>query len=68
MEIIEDIAKELCPISLRKFVSKVSYRTGLSLRKISDDYVRILIDIGFLTLTKNTLFLNEKRGEQENAL
>ena len=37
--IIQELCKEIAPISFKKFCCEVAYRTGLSLRKISDDYM-----------------------------
>ena len=57
MEIVTRLAKEMCPISQGKFVSAVSYRTGLSRRKISDDYLVVLLDVGILRRNDGTLHL-----------
>ena len=59
MDIISRLAKELCPISHRKFVSLVSYRTGLSPRKVADDYLEILLDVGILEIKEGILTLVE---------
>jgi hypothetical protein len=37
METILKLAREHCPVPYKKFACIVSYRTGLSLRKIQDD-------------------------------
>jgi hypothetical protein len=50
METILKLAKELCPISYKQFACVVSYRTGLSLRKITDDYLEVLLELGLLKL------------------
>jgi hypothetical protein len=55
MDIILNLAKETCPISSSKFVSYVSYRTGLSRRKVRDDYLETLIDVALLELEKGIL-------------
>jgi hypothetical protein len=59
MESIKQIARESCPISCERFASVVSYRTGLSLRKITDDYLKVLIDVGFLKLNFGKLNVSE---------
>jgi hypothetical protein len=59
MEIILKLAKDVCPLSVSKFVSYVSYRTGLSRRKVSDDYLETLLDIGLLEVKEGKLFLVE---------
>ena len=35
-------------MAYKKFACTVSYRTGLSLRKVTDDYLEVLIELGFL--------------------
>ncbi len=55
METILKLAKELCPIPCKKFACLVSYRTGLSLRKITDDYLEVLLEIGLLKRNDNIL-------------
>jgi hypothetical protein len=67
MDTIMKIAKELCPISLKKFVCITSFRTGLSLCKISDDYLQILLEVEFLTRNNNTLKISGTQGGQKNA-
>jgi len=59
MEIISRLAKELCPMPYRKFVSMVSYRTGLSRRKVADDYIVVLLDVGILENKEGTLSVVE---------
>ena len=59
MEIISRLAKELCPMPYRKFVSMVSYRTGLSRRKVADDYIVVLLDVGILENKAGTLTVME---------
>lgn len=48
VEKILKIARELCPIQYKRFACTVSYRTGLSLRKVTDDYLEVLLELGFL--------------------
>ena len=62
MDIILRLAKELCPISYRKFVSMVSYRTGLSRRKVADDYLIVLLDVGILELNEGLLSVMENKA------
>lgn len=57
MDIISRLAKEMCPISHGKFVSFVSYKTGLSRRKIAEDYLVVLTDVGILQLSEGMLHL-----------
>jgi len=59
MEVISRLAKELCPMPYRKFVSMVSYRTGLSWRKVADDYIVVLLDVGILEVKEGTLSVVE---------
>ena len=60
MDIISRLAKDLCPLSHRKFVSLVSYRTGLSPRKVADDYLEILLDVRILEIKEGILQVVEK--------
>jgi hypothetical protein len=55
METILKLAKELCPIPFKKFACVVSYRTGLSLRKITDDYLEVLLELGLLKRNESML-------------
>ena len=48
VEKIMTLAQELLPMSYKKFACTISYRTGLSLRKVTDDYLEVLIELGFL--------------------
>jgi predicted nucleic acid-binding Zn ribbon protein len=59
METILKLAKELCPIPYKRFVCIVSYRTGLSYRKIADDYLEVLLEIGLLKRNENILTVAE---------
>ena len=60
VEIIIEIAKQNCPMSIKKFASLVSYKTGLSLRKIRDDYLEVLLDVGILKEKNGILALAEE--------
>jgi hypothetical protein len=51
------LAKELLPTSYDQFSCMVSYRTGISLRKITDDYLHVLLGIGLLEIHENMLTL-----------
>lgn len=64
-ETILKLAKELLPMPFKKFASTVSFRTGLSLRKIMDDYLEVLLEIGLLKRLDNMLYLEEKPTEVE---
>ena len=55
METINRLAKELCPVSYKKLISLVSYRTGLTPRKVREDYIEVLIDVGILSNNGDTL-------------
>jgi len=55
METIKKLAQELFPMEYDKFACIVSYRTGLSLRKITDEYLRILLTVGIIERNGNTL-------------
>jgi hypothetical protein len=55
METIKKLAQELFPMEYDKFACIVSYRTGLSLRKITDEYLKILLTVGIIERNGNTL-------------
>lgn len=57
METIKKLAQELFPMEYDKFACIVSYRTGLSLRKITDEYLKILLTVGIIQRNGNTLTL-----------
>ncbi len=59
IETILKLAKELLPMSYKHFACSVSYRTGLSLRKITDDYLEVLLEIGLLKRNDNILTMGE---------
>lgn len=61
METIMKLAKELCPTPYKQFACSVSYRTGLSLRKITDDYLEVLLVIGLLKRNENVLIVAEAK-------
>ena len=68
METITRLAKELCPASYKKLISFVSYRTGLTPRKVREDYVEVLIDVGILKLDGGILHLPKaSEGESDEA-
>lgn len=56
---VKKLAVELLPMPYKRFVCMVSYRTGLSLRKITDDYLEVLLGIGFLKRNENLLTLGD---------
>ena len=60
METITRLAKELCPSSYKRFISAVSYRTGLTPRKVREDYVDVLLDVGILELSGGKLQLTSE--------
>jgi hypothetical protein len=55
METIKNLAQELFLMEYDKFACIVSYRTGLSLRKITDEYLKILLTVGIIQRNGNTL-------------
>jgi hypothetical protein len=57
-----NLAKELLPMSFKKFACTVCYRTGLSLRKVTDDYIEVLMELDFLR--RNGGMLELGRPEQ----
>lgn len=66
--IIQELCKEIAPISFKKFCCEVAYRTGLSLRKISDDYMEILVSTNVIIVDKNiVLGLNPKAIDKMNG-
>lgn len=67
MDIISRLAKEMCPISHGKFVSIVSYKTGLSRRKIAEDYLVVLTDVGILQLNGGMLHLTRTQDSDNDA-
>jgi len=65
MNTIRKLAKENCPMPYKRFASLVSYRTGLSYRKITDDYLEILLELGLLRRDDNVLIVGKGEGEDE---
>ena len=59
METILKLARELCPKPYKQFACIVSYRTGFSLRKLTDDYLEVLLELGLLKRNENVLILGE---------
>jgi hypothetical protein len=59
METILKLARELCPMPYKQFACIVSYRTGLSLRKITDDYLEVLLELSLLKRSDNLLILGD---------
>jgi hypothetical protein len=57
VEKMMNLAKELLPMPYKRFACTVSYRTGLSLRKVTDDYLEVLIELGFLRRNDGVLEL-----------
>lgn len=55
MAIISRMAKEKCPMPYKKFVSQTVYLTGLSPRKVREDYIDVLVDVGILRINEGTL-------------
>ena len=47
VEKIMKLGQELLPIPYKKFACTVSYRTGLSLRKVTDDYMKSSLNLAF---------------------
>ena len=56
------LAKELLPMPYKRFACTISYRTGLSLRKVTDDYLEVLIELGFLTRDDGVLELGRSES------
>jgi hypothetical protein len=48
METIMKLARQHCPMPYKRFACTVSFTTGLSLRKVTDDYLVVLLELGFL--------------------
>jgi len=67
MDTITRLAKELCPASYKKLISLVSYRTGLTPRKVREDYIEVLIDVGILSNNGDTVYLTTDFSESEPA-
>jgi uncharacterized Zn finger protein len=57
VEKIMKLAKKLLPMSYKHFACTVSYRTGLSLRKVTDDYLEVLIELDLLKRNDGALEL-----------
>ena len=53
------LARELLPMPHKRFACIVSYRTGLSYRKVTDDYLEVLLGIGYLRRNENLLTLGD---------
>jgi len=51
MDVILDLVKENSGSPYGKLVSIISFSTGLSRRKIADDYLIVLRDVGLLEIT-----------------
>ena len=64
METITRLAKEMCPSTHKKFISYASYRTGLTPRKIREDYVEVLLDVGILILSGGMLNIADSQGDR----
>jgi hypothetical protein len=57
VEKIIKLARELLPMPYKRFACTVSYRTGLSLRKVTDDYLEVLMELRFLRRNNGLLEL-----------
>lgn len=57
MDTITRLAQECFPMDYDEFACMVSYRTGLSLRKVTDEYLKILLTLGIVERDGNTLRL-----------
>ncbi len=44
----------------KRFACLLSYRTGLCLRKVEDDYIQVLLGVGLLKMDGNILTLAER--------
>lgn len=67
-KILEELVKELSPMDYKTFICHASYKTGLSLRKISDDYLEILLNTGIVVMNGNTILgLNKKAVQKLNG-
>ena len=55
MDTILRLAKELLPMPYEQFVCELSYRTGISHRKLTDDYLRVLLGVGLLKRDEDSL-------------
>lgn len=53
--IIIKLSKELCPCNYEIFISNLTFRMGLSRRKIEEDYVRALVNLGFLATNGHSI-------------
>lgn len=65
METIRKLARENCPMPYKKFASLVSYRTGLSYRKVTDDYLEILLELGLLKRNDDGLVVGKNEKVEE---
>ena len=65
MDTISRLAKEMCPISYRKFISAAAYSTGLTPRKMREDYVEVLLGVGILRLNGGILQSADSQGENQ---
>ena len=54
---ILQICKELLPIDYNTAIKTIAYRTGLSCRKVDEDYIDMFITMDILTINKNTRLL-----------
>jgi len=60
MDVILLSAYKFGSMGYDQFASKMSYETGLSLRKITDDYLRVLTNMGFLSRNGNDLKITSR--------
>lgn len=59
IDTIKKLARELLPMRYNQFSCIVAYRTGLSLRKVTEDYLHVLLGIGFLEKKDGQLSLRD---------
>lgn len=63
IETILNLAIEKCPIQIEQFTCLASYNMGISLRKITEDYLTVLLGVGVLKREGNILTVTELEKE-----
>jgi hypothetical protein len=64
MRIILQLCRENLPMEYKKFICVLSYRTGLTIRKVEEDYIEVLKTVGVLQQNK---YMLELGAEEKNV-
>lgn len=63
MDVIMQICRENNPCPYKELVNILSYKTGLTTRKIEEDYLEVLISVRMLQLNKNLVEVGAMDGK-----